>query len=271
MRLLALPKLSSLSTVPALPGVPRVHRALSVLPPIHREPRLALEAAALRSSTVWRTAGGLDGQGCPVLLIPGFLAGDGSLGTLTRWLRAGGYRTKRAGIRANVACSEMDCRRLEERLEALVAASGHPRAVVIGQSRGGILARVLATRRPDLVAGVVTLGAPVRDMLAVHPLLLAQIGLLGILGTSRIPGLLSYSCWRGACCAPFREDIARPVPKQVGYVALYSRSDGVVDWRSCLAEDAELIEVDASHCGMSLNPQAYRAVAGALSRFAVTG
>ena len=50
-------------------------------------------------------------------------------------------------------------------------------------------------------------------------------------------------------------------------MALYSRSDGVVDWRSCLAEDAELIEVDASHCGMSLNPQAYRAVAGALSQF----
>ena len=66
------------------------------------------------------------GDGRPVLLIPGFLAGDGSLATMTRWLRENGYRTRRAGIRANVGCSTEAFARLEARLEALrrgVAAS----------------------------------------------------------------------------------------------------------------------------------------------------
>ena len=50
------------------------------------------------------------------------------------------------------------CVGLEERLEALAETRGP--AVLIGQSRGGKLARVLAARRPDLVTGVVTLGSP---------------------------------------------------------------------------------------------------------------
>jgi len=75
--------------------------------------------AALRRSPVWRGEAVAPGDGRPVLLIPGFLAGDGSLGTLTSWLRRAGYRTKRAGIRANVGCSEAACARIEERLEAM--------------------------------------------------------------------------------------------------------------------------------------------------------
>ena len=82
-----------------------------------REPD-RFEWAALRRSDVFRGAGVPYGDGRGVLLIPGFLAGDGSLGTMTQWLRGAGYRTKRAGIRANVACSELACTRLEERLEA---------------------------------------------------------------------------------------------------------------------------------------------------------
>ena len=115
--------------------------------------------------------------------------------------------------------------------------------------------------------GIVTLGSPVRDQLAVHPLVLLQVGVLATLGTGRVPGLL-LDCLRGGCCGPFRDSLAGPFPDGVGgYVALYSRSDGVVDWRSCLDPEAE-VEVSASHCGMSVNAQAYRAVAAALGSFA---
>lgn len=248
---------------PHLPAIPRPPS----LPPLWREGRIGLEWAALRRSDVLRGAGVPAGGGRGVLLIPGFLAGDGSLGTMTQWLRAAGYWTKRAGIRTNVACSELACTRLEERLECLAARTGQ-RAVVIGQSRGGIFAKALGARRPDLVAGVVTLGAPVMSQLAVHPVVLAQVGVVATLGSGPVPGLISWRCLRGECCSRFRDALAGPMPPEVGYVALYSRSDGVVDWRSCLDPDADAcVEVRASHCGMSQNAAAYRAIARALGGF----
>jgi pimeloyl-ACP methyl ester carboxylesterase len=252
-------------------GVPRPHisiGAVPYVPPLWRETRVGLEAAQLLRSPVWRGAGVAPGEGRPVLLVPGFLAGDGSLATMTRWLRAHGYRTRRAGIRANVGCSQDGCLRLEERLEAFAERSGR-RVTIVGQSRGGVLARAVAVRRPDLVAGIVTLGAPSVSMLRVHPLVLLQVGVLGALGTGRVPGLFSMRCLRGPCCAPFRADVAAPFPADVGYVALYSRTDGIVDWRACLDPGAdELVEIDASHCGMAVNEGAYAQVARALAAFA---
>ena len=237
------------------------------LPPMWREGRIGLEWAALLRSNVYHGAGVPSGGGRGVLLIPGFLAGDGSLGTMTQWLRAADWRTKRAGIRANIACSEAACSRLEQRLEALADATGR-RVVIIGQSRGGVFAKALGARRPELVAGVVTLGAPVISQLAVHPLVLAQIGLVSALGTARLPGMFRVSCLRGGCCEDFRSAMTGPFPEEVGYVAVYSRSDGIVDWRSCLDPAAdELVEIRASHCGMSVNAGAYRAIAEALRGF----
>jgi pimeloyl-ACP methyl ester carboxylesterase len=205
------------------------------------------------------------GDGRPVLLIPGFMAGDGSLATRTRWLREHGYRTRRAGIRANVSCSEAACGRLEDRLERFADTEG--RAVtIIGQSRGGIFAKALAARRPDLVEAVVTLGSPTVSQLRVHPLVLAQIALLGALGSGHVPGLFSVRCLRGECCSRFRDALAGPFPEDVRWTALYSRSDGIVDWRACLDPGAdELVEVGSSHCGMGLNAAVYAEVARVLA------
>src|SRR5688572_26820514 len=146
----------------------------SARPPLWREARLGLEAAALLRDPILRGEGLRDGRGRPVLLIPGFLAGDGSLGLMANWARRAGYRTVKAGMRANVGCSGAAVARLEQRLECVVAEQGQ-RAVVIGQSRGGSLAKVLAARRPDLVCGLVTLGSPHVDALAVHPLVKLQV------------------------------------------------------------------------------------------------
>ena len=228
---------------------------------------MGLEWAGLQRSDVIRGAGVPEGDGRGVMLIPGFLAGDGSLATMTSWLRTAGWHTKRAGIRANVACSEATCAKLEERLECLAERTGD-RVAIIGQSRGGVFGKALAARRPDLVAGVIALGAPVRSQLAIHPLVLAQVGVVAALGTASAPGLFSVRCLRGDCCAGFRAALNGPFPAEVGYVSLYSRSDGIVDWRSCLDPAAdELVEIRASHCGMSVNAGAYRAIAAALRGF----
>jgi triacylglycerol lipase len=236
-------------------------------PPLWREVRLGLEAAALLRDPVLRGAGLSDGRGRPVMLIPGFLAGDGSLAPMAGWLKRAGYRPTRAGMLANVDCSAAAVARLEERLDRVVGEQG-TRAVVIGQSRGGGLAKVLARRRPDLVAGIVTLGSPQLDPLAVHPLVRLQVSAVGALGSLGAPGLFRRGCLNGDCCAEFWEHLAGPLPAGVGFVSVYSKSDGVVDWRACIDPCAdEHVEIASSHMGMALSPASWRAVAAALERF----
>ena len=241
-----------------LPNIPTP--GLPYVPPCGASRALGFEAAQLLRSPVWRGAGVAPGEGRPVLLIPGFMAGDGTLATMTKWLRANGYWTRRAGIRANVGCSQDACERIEERLEALAARTGG-KVAIVGQSRGGVLARVVAARRPDLVSGVVTLGAPTVGMLRVHPLVLLQVGVVGALGTGRVPGLFRMSCLRGAVlrAVPRRPRSGRSRPTSATS-RVYSRTDGIVDWRACLDGAAdELVEIHASHCGMAVSVERLRA------------
>ena len=70
---------------------------LLALPPIWREGRTALELAELVRHPVFREVDPDAGDGRPILLVPGFLAGDGSLGVMTGWLRRAGYRAHRTG------------------------------------------------------------------------------------------------------------------------------------------------------------------------------
>jgi triacylglycerol lipase len=245
-----------------------VHILRSSRPPLWREARFGLEAASLVRDPIFRGEGLSDGRGRPVLLIPGFLAGDGSLGLMAGWLKKGGYRPTRAGMRANVDCSGAALDRLEERLDRIVGEQGS-RAAVVGQSRGGGLAKALAARRPDLVCGIVTLGSPQIDPFAIHPLVRLQVEAVSHLGSLGAPGLFKRSCLEGDCCASYWKQLSEPCPEGVGFVAVYSRSDGIVDWRACLDPCAdEHVEISASHCGMSVHPAGWRAVAAALERFA---
>lgn len=241
-------------------------RSLFGIPPLWRESRIGFEAAALMRDPVFRGEGVADAGGQPVLLIPGFLAGDDSLGVMTRWLRRTGHYTRKAGIRANVNCSNTAVGLLEERLETMAETRGQ-KVAIVGQSRGGNFAKVLAARRPDLVSGIVTLGSPQLHPLALHPLVRMQVYAVGTLGSIGLRGLFKHSCLWGDCCESFWEELQSPLPKGVGYLSVYSRTDGVVDWRVCLDEGAQHHEIRSSHIGMAVNPSAYRAVAGALEEF----
>src|SRR3982751_2964730 len=94
------------------------------LPPIWRESRIGLEAAALVRSRVFKGIDVEAGGGQPVMLIPGFLAGDDSLALMTPGLRRTGHRTKSPGIRSNVDCSSAIVERLAERLDCLAETTG---------------------------------------------------------------------------------------------------------------------------------------------------
>ena len=199
----------------------------------------------------------------PVLLVPGFMAGDSSLGVMRHWLRRRGHRVAMSGMRINVGCAEDIVSRLQEHLRDLAAECEEP-VVIIGQSRGGTLARALAVRSPDDVAGLVMLGSPVCDGLAVSPPVLRTVRLLARLGDLGLPGVFSTSCKDGECCSQFRDDLEAPLASHIQAVSVYSRSDGIVDWRACLDPYAQPVEVDSSHCGMSVHPDVYTTLERAL-------
>ena len=193
-----------------------------------------------------RDAFGPGSDGTPVLLIPGFLAGDASLEPLARHLAAAGYRPLPAGMQRNVDCSERAAGRLAERLREL-----EQPVALVGHSRGGMLAHVLARRHPELVSGIVTIGAPRRNPLALHPAVLAPALSLGIAGSLGVDGLVRYSCAFGRCCESFRRELATPADEHLPYLAVYSRRDGIVDWRACLDPAGRHVEVRSNHCGMA--------------------
>jgi triacylglycerol lipase len=200
------------------------------------------------------------GDGRPALMIPGFLAGDPSLSRLAVWLRGGSFATERSGIALNVDCMERAAQRLERRLEALVHSAGRP-AVVIGQSRGGVLGWVLAVRRPQLVEQLVTLGSPLRDQLQVFWGPWLGIGAVGLLGTAGVPGCFTAGCLRGDCCERAQADLAAPLPEGVRCTAFYSRRDRVVRWQACIPSQGEAVEVRSTHLGMGLDAELWRELA----------
>jgi pimeloyl-ACP methyl ester carboxylesterase len=258
-------------------------------PRFRREARMFGELRALQASGLLNEPRTNAGNGLAVLLIPGLLAPDRSLGLLARYLKRHGFTPRRAGIASNVDCSEREAGRLEQRLERACAETGR-RVAIVGQSRGGVFGRALAVRRPDRVAGVIGLGSPLVDPLTnIHPLLHVQLELIARMGDRKIPRLASHSCLDagmieklhelagegrlsralvkrlagrqpGDCCTQFWADLAAPFPGDVAYLSIWSRLDGVVNPKACHDPAARLLEVRSSHCGMAFNRHVFRAV-----------
>jgi triacylglycerol lipase len=219
------------------------------------EARYGLELARLMAHGRFRTPR-RQPDAPPVLLIPGFMAGDSSLSVLRGWLQRRGHRVWMSGIRANVDCSARAVARLEIHLRTRAAEAGGP-LFLIGQSRGGALARCLAVHEPQAVSGIVMLGSPVCDPLAVAGPVLRAVRSVARLGDLGLPGMFSSSCKEGECCAAFHEDLGAPLAPEIRAAAVYSRSDAIVDWRACLDPYAEPVEVHSSHTGMAINHEVY--------------
>lgn len=194
-----------------------------------------------------------------ILLIPGFLAGDVSLYPLARRLRAEAHKVRFAGITANIACSRRQIGRLEGVLQQTAREAGAP-VVVIGHSLGGIYARALARRFPDLVAHTFLLGSPIRGPLnTTNPI----VRMLFI--ATRRPHADGTTCVSelSSLCG-----IHLPDPPKVPSTLIYSKSDGVVAWPACIefAPHVEAIEVRSTHCGIPYNFDTLRIISERVRR-----
>ncbi len=200
----------------------------------------------------------------PVLLVPGFLAGDATLRLMSHALRAEGLRTYRSTIHANVGCTLEAAALLESRLEAIANRRGS-RVQIVGHSLGGMLARGLVVRRPDLVSRIVTMGSPMLAPGAHHRALTAGVDMLVRLNRAGVPGVMSAECVGGSCARQSFDESRQPVPSGVDFTAIYSRRDGIVDWRACVDPTATAVEVTASHVGMAVDPRVIEQVVAALT------
>lgn len=188
-----------------------------------------------------------------VLVVPGFGFGDAATAPMQIALRRAGFRVVRSHILANVRCSDRAVDRLAEVAKRAVDADHGQRLMVVGHSRGGMLARGLGARHPELVSTVVSLGAPLNDEFAFYEIPQPMVGVLRLVH-QRDPELRDRQCVTAQCTCPYMQAVHRPFPDDVELISYFTTSDGIVDWRACVVPGAENIEVSGSHLGMGLRP-----------------
>lgn len=229
-----------------------------------REYGWPLEVGRLLADPVWRGVGVPSGEGRPVLLVPGFLAGDSSLATMAGWLRRHGYRVEHSGIRWNVECADRILTALLPRLQRLYDETGQLVSVV-GHSRGGLLGNALAGLRPALVARVVALGSPLADNF--------DIGVLtdlAVAGARRLeyalhPESRERGCFTRACVCSYSRGTEAQRAGVVPVTCVVTPDDGVVSPAACVVPGARVVEVRGTHIGLAWNPQVYRVLAQELA------
>jgi len=199
----------------------------------------------------------------PVVLVPGFMAGDSSLLLMSRYLRKLGYRTYRSTMHANVGCTQAASYALERRIEA-IAIKRDRKVTVVGHSLGGLLARTIAGRRPDLVEAIVTMGSPILAPGAIHSVLAFDLALVIALRRAGLGTMMGEDCTSGDCARLSWEQARGPVHSSVAFTSIFSRRDGVIDWRGCLDPAARTVEVRTSHLGMAVDPVVFDVVAATL-------
>ena len=209
-------------------------------------------------ATRWRHAAALAavprGSGGTAMILPGLFDADGSSLVLRRFLQGLGYRAEGWGLGRNLGIKSVgaEAERLIARVEALHAEDGP--VTLVGVSLGGIMARLVAHRRPDLVRRVVTVSSPYAGWGRATNVWRAFEWATG----ERVddPAVIARS-----------EAIAAPLP--VPCTAIWSPHDGFVNGFICHDPSAEAVQVNSGHLGVHIHPEVMIAVAAALAKGAV--
>jgi pimeloyl-ACP methyl ester carboxylesterase len=192
------------------------------------------------------------GNGSPVMVLPGFMTGDGSTFVLRSFLRSLNYRVHGWGMGVNRGEITRLVRDVTARVEELADHAEEP-VRLVGWSLGGVVAREIARRRPELVHSIVTMGTPVvggAKYTAAAPIYERMFGQ----GVDAMEAVIAAN---------------NKVPIRVPVTAIYTRSDNVVAWEACIDPDnaeIEHIEVGTTHVGLGFSPEVFRIVATRLAR-----
>ncbi|MDF0529343.1 alpha/beta hydrolase [Tsukamurella sp. 8F] len=193
-------------------------------------------------SAAWLATRPHRGDGRPVLVLPGFMAGDWSTVPLRRMLDHHGYRTHGWGLGRNQGPTADAIEGLDALFRRIQDQYARPISL-IGQSLGGLFARELARRFPDSVDRIVTLGSPV-----------------SITDPAQSRAGHSYRRREHLHVPEFAFDRWTTAPQPaVPATSIFSRFDGIVRWQACLYPRTPLtenIEVASSHLGMAVQPPA---------------
>ncbi len=233
--------------------------------PIWRESLMGVDWLALRYSPVYYGLGVPRGDGSGVIVVPGFLATDLYLQEMYWWLLRQGYKPFMSQIGRNAECLETLTNRLALTVEKAYNQTGRP-IHLIGHSLGGVLARAVSARHPEKVASVITLASPFRGISS-HPLVLEFSNVVRqrihlVRNRQEQPG-----CFTGHCNCASAKALRNGLPEEIMQTAIYTKSDGIVDWRYCINDDPSTnFEVLGTHGGLAFNPCVYQLIGKQLAK-----
>ncbi len=196
------------------------------------------------------------GNGEPVLVLPGFGGNDATSKELRGFLRKIGYYAHAWRNGTNVGPNEKTIEHLKDKLDELHKKHGK-KVTLIGHSLGGIFARELAREFPDKVERVITLASPFGS--GHHPESV-------VLGTRTVFKILNPDA---ALLDDEKAHDRLLTPPPVPTTSIYTRNDGVVNWKTCInpkTPESENIEVFASHVGIIANPITFLIIADRLAQ-----
>ena len=195
------------------------------------------------------------GNGHPVVIFPGLGAGPSSVAILRQHCCALGYEAFDWGQGFNTGPEgnfDAWLKTLKGRVARLLSSHDQP-ATFIGWSLGGLYARELGKLMAPRLRQVITIGTPFNAE-ADHSHVGWLFRLLSGNSTAIDPAL----------------SLRLRTPPPVPTTSIYSRSDGVVAWQTCLHDKPFMrvhdIEVVGSHIGMGWNPDVLDTVSDQLGR-----
>ena len=233
--------------------------------PIWNEMLVGIEMVYLRLSPVYWGFGVPRGDGSAVIVIPGFMMTDFYLTEFRAWINRLGYKAYFSGIGLNAECPNLLIQyKLRETIQKAYSESGR-KVHLVGHSLGGVIARAAASQMPDRIASVIAMGSPFRGVSLHHSILSLAKLVRGQILDRHGDGVLP-ACYTAACTCNFLESLMGKMPKSVAETAIYTKSDGIVDWRVCqTGNSANDFEVSSTHIGLAFNPIVYDVVAHRLA------